>query len=741
MSEKDNEGVDEVEPPSDTNEELTIKDEELQLPDADSSAPDMPPPTMDQGEAKTSQDIGRDDSSALPNFITGAKKKFVALGAVIALILGVVVVLFGSSSGNSKVAGVEYFAIDAEGAVYLANLKDEQLVVSTRINEDPRKIVYYESLSSSSQQELVVVAVNNNFYVWDDEDSNGAESVLSFDKKAGTSEIIYSGKDIAEVMFIADKQTFIVNDGSNCFGVPIGKVSTRIASNNCAIVGGRIFSRESKSNGTSLMEVDSSGSSLGSFQVSIENSFQFHKNGGLVSGYTEAGTFVVYSTSDGKRMFESKENERFNVLDTARSADKFLVSREDLDAYDETLEVGVMSIADGSAVLNVVTSPYSSSGWISPDGASALIFSKETQDSETLDLTLWSVADKTSTDVVPGIRNVIITAEDREGRFTVITDRELIAGTFETGFATRALGDFSGGYVYSSPSGSFVILDSGDYDLFFVEDGVVNDASNRTLTLATGLDSVTLSDSSLAVDGFVYYSSESNDYTDIYRQKLEKDSVAVKVAEGRIDGFQVDPKGSLFYYERESDRIIASYIQKNEKPESRSKISDRNIYLPFSVKLNPNNLEFRRSYLDTFTAFVDEDFKTCRSRNLSILKSGDSENFSLTRVNNNSSELDVSDYKLFCVRNASEIVITNAARLDGNVTSVWAGIFCRDADLYGDDSSRGRVGDSVLSLTVRDDTGYICAVYDWSDYARDFSYDTYEFTDPVRGMNVTIEVR
>jgi len=720
--------------------------DEAVLPDPNPSeminSSDMAPPTVDQSQPEGMQDVGVKETAT--NNVSKGKKKFVVIGAVVALLLGTVVVLLGRSSDNSQSGVVEYFALSAEGAVYLANVKDGQLVVSTRINEDPRTITYYESLSSSSQQELLVVAIKNNFYVWDTEDRNGAESVLSFDKKSGISEIVYSGKDIDNVIFIADKQTFIINDGSNCFAVPIGKVSTRIASNNCTIVGGRIFSRESKSNGTSFTEVDLSGSSLGSFQVSIEDnfSFQFHKSGGLISGYTEAGAFEVYSTSDGKRLFESKKNERFNVLDTAASSDKFLVAREDLDADDETLEVGVMSIADGSAVLNVVTSPYSSSGWISPDGASALIFSKKTQDSETTELNLWSVADKTSTAVVPGIRDVILTAEDKEGRFAIITDRELIAGTFETGFATRALGDFSDGYVYSSSSGLFVKLSTSDnYDLVFVEDGVANDAGNKTLTLATGLDSVSLSGSSLAVDGFVYYSSTSNDYTDIYRQELKKGSVAVKVAEGRIDGYQVDPMGSLYYYEREYDRVLGSFIQKNEKPESRTKISDRNIYLPFSVGLNLKNLEFTRSYLDTFTAVIDEDLKRCRSESLPILEVGDSENFSLTRVNNSNWNIEKSDYKFFCVRNVSSVVFSSATRLDGN-TSGWAGIVCMDTEIYGSNPLLGSVDDRLdpLRLLVREEAGYICAIWDRSNYYRDFSYDTYEYTDPVRGMDVTITV-
>jgi uncharacterized UPF0160 family protein len=70
------------------------------------------------------------------------------------------------------------------------------------------------------------------------------------------------------------------------------------------------------------------------------------------------------------------------------------------------------------------------------------------------------------------------------------------------------------------------------------------------------------------VDGYIYYSEESNDYTEVYRQKLTGDEARQRVAEGRISQLDILPNGQLFYSEQDGDRIV-SYFQKNEKPDNK----------------------------------------------------------------------------------------------------------------------------------------------------------------------------
>lgn len=714
---------------------------ELPAPDASITPPIDAPPSTGLGQPEVTSAAEAPRSTNFVNKLLDGKKKFVALGVVAALIVGAGAVLLGGSGKTSGNATVEYFALDKDGAIYLASLKDDQLVVSTRLAEEPTSITYYESLSSPDPQELTVVLIGDQVYVWDDEDGDGSEDVLAFNKKTGASTVVYSGNDIDNVMFIADQNTFIVNDDSNCFAIPIGKVSTRISPNDCEIIGGRVFSREYESDGVTLEEVEVTGASLGRYRLSIESSILLHDNGGLISGLTEDGVFEVYSTSDGTRMFRAESTETYNILDTAKNSTNFLVAREDSEADDETLDVGVISIADGSGSFNVLTATYSSSGWISADGSSALIFTAESEESTTVDLDLWKVADKTSTTVLRGIDEVIMTADDSAGRLGVITDRELVVGTFETGFATRATGSFDDGYMYSGSSGLLVqVGEDNEYDLLFVEDGVANDGGNRTITLATGLESASLRFTSLAVEGVVYYSTSSNNYTDIFRQELIDGSSPVKVAEGRIEDYFVAPDGVLSYYEYESDRIVGSFIQRTEKPESRVKVSDRNVYLPLSVKIDPTRLEFVRSYLDTYTAFVDQDLKLCRSRNYPVLRNGTSEDFTLTRENNSSYvTYALSDYKFFCVSNASEIAFTSASRFDGESTR-WVGIECSDTE-GNDDSERGNLNNGEVSISMPGNGVQVCAIYDWSDYYSEYSYELDEYIDPVRGMNVTIEIR
>jgi hypothetical protein len=196
----------------------------------------------------------------------------------------------------------------------------------------------------------------------------------------------------------------------------------------------------------------------------------------------------------------------------------------------------------------------------------------------------------------------------------------------------------------------------------------------------------------------------------------------------------------MFYSEKDGDRIV-SYIQKNEKPENKIQVSDRYIYFPSATAFDPDAIFFTGvQYRSSATATIDADAARCRETNTPFINTGSSLDVALIRENNSSYSIPLSEYKLFCVRNADAIAITAAARNDGDISgSRWLGIECSDSE--GDDpTSRGNFANGEVSVSVGSGV-VICGVYDWNDYESTFDYDLYEYVDPVRGMSVTVTVQ
>jgi hypothetical protein len=357
-------------------------------------------------------------------------------------------------------------------------------------------------------------------------------------------------------------------------------------------------------------------------------------------------------------------------------------------------------------------------------------------------LNLWDVANATSQTVVSGIEELLDYSTDNEQRVALLTNRELIYGSFDNSFASRSSGSFDGGSLYFQADGILASIAVDDkYDLVYVKNGPADDSGNKAITLSTAADSITVYESSLVVDGYIYYSEESNDYTEVYRQKLTGDEARQRVAEGRISQLDILPNGELFYSEQDGDRIV-SYFQKNEKPDNKIQVSDRYRYYPRATSFNPAAIFFTGvQYRQTATAVIDADVASCRTLNAPFINTGSDLDLVLTRTNNSSYEIPFDDKALFCVRNANTIAITSATRNDGDTSSSrWLGIECADSE--GDDpSSRGNFASGEVSVNIEQRGVVICGVYDWNDYYSTFNYDSYEYDDPVRGMSVTVSVR
>jgi hypothetical protein len=688
----------------------------------------LPPPASEVNSVSNSTSASTSQSS-------GRILKIGVLALVIVLGLGFLV--FGRGSDGSSELEYAYFARDNNGEIYFASLKDDQVIASTRLGEYVKTITFLESISSQASQEILVVPSSDSYFVWSDDD------ISEIDKKTLTSVSIYRGEDIDNVFYIADAKTLLVNDESNCFAIPIGKQSTRIASGECQIQAGKIFTVDSSSEDTVLTEVNIKGESINRFSLAIGSSVRLHKSGRMISGISNAdsGGFEVYSTSDGKRMFSAKAGEQITVLDEPIDSSSYLVAIEN-EAEDETLDIGILSFADGSGTVKVLTSLYSAKGWISPDSSKVLLLSQASEGNEKSDLNLWDVANATSQTVVSGIEELLDYSTDNEQRVALLTNRELIFGSFDNSFASRSSGSFDGGSLYFHADGILASIAVDDkYDLVYVKNGPADDSGNKAITLSTAADSITVYESSLVVDGYIYYSEESNDYTEVYRQKLTGDEARQRVAEGRISQLDILPNGQLFYSEQDGDRIV-SYFQKNEKPDNKIQVSDRYRYYPRATSFNPAAIFFTGvQYRQSATATIDADAAICRELNHPFVNTGSSLDLVLTRANNSSYSIPFSDYEVFCVRNADTVAITAAARNDGDTSSSrWLGIQCEDSE--GDaPSSRGNFASGEVSVNIEQRGVVICGVYDWNDYYSTFNYDSYEYDDPVRGMSVTVSVR
>lgn len=697
-------------------------------PDVSATASETLPPPAPEGNSVSNS------TSASTSKLTGRTLKFGVLALVIVFVLGFLV--FGRGSGNSTALDYVYFATDEDSEVYFASLKDDQVVVSTRLGESVKAIAYLESLSSLASQDVLVVPSSDSYFVWNDDE------ILEIDKKALTSMSVYRGEDIEKVIYVADAKTLLVNDESNCFAIPMGKQSTRIASGECQIQGGKIFTIDTSAEDTVLTEVNIKGESINRFPLAMGTDIKLHKSGRMISGISNAdgGGFEVYSTSDGKRMFAAKTGEQVTVLDEPIDASSYLVAIEN-ENEDATLDIGILSFADGSGTVKVLASPFEAMGWVSPDSSEVLLLSRANAEDGKYDLNLWDVAKATSQTVVSGIEELLDYASDNEQRVALLTNRELIFGSFDNSFASRSSGSFDGGSLYFQADGIVAKIEANEkYDLMYVKNGPADDSGNKAITLATAAESITLYGSSLAVDGYIYYTEESNDYTDVYRQKLADGEARERVAEGRISQLIVLGDGQMFYSEKDGDRIV-SYIQKNEKPENKIQVSDRYIYFPSATAFDPDAIFFTGvQYRSSATATIDADAARCRETNTPFINTGSSLDVALIRENNSSYSIPLSEYKLFCVRNADAIAITAAARNDGDISgSRWLGIECSDSE--GDDpTSRGNFANGEVSVSVGSGV-VICGVYDWNDYESTFDYDLYEYVDPVRGMSVTVTVR
>lgn len=583
----------------------------------------------------------------------GRGKSLVALSLV--FMLGVISFLVLNGGGSAEPENSdEWIAFENRGDYYdafLATIEADQVVTSTRLGSGLGTFNYFENLNDSYGSELSLVSIEGNVYTWGEQGSD--KELRQINKDSGISTVIYSGKDILSVSYIAEKRTFIIDDDGSCYAQQIGAPQIRLGVGRCYFRSGRLFIIDSEqSDSTLVVEVDFSGLSLNRFSFPFEAPM-IRNQGRLITGLNQDGTFEVYSLKNGNRIWSSGQDELVTVLSESNSSENLLISIENSKLDDETLDIGVLVSAEGGATFKRSDSPFSGEGLLSSDGGTYFLITKPTQESDSYQIIQRNISNDESEIILNSVNEVLGVESDRQGRVVILTDRDLIVGSFEDGFEQKISGSFSSGEFFSSKVSNGLIAylrtnsETGKGDLVFVNDGLAKDGSRRYLMLASNIKRPLIDPSSMAESGYLVSGETDNDYVQIFRQELKDNSARSKIAEGRLDGFQWTKSQDLYYFEEDKD-LVNMYLQKGIDPTNRKTISNRYILSLNSADSLSKLRGFDYVRTGQIEALVDEDLKTCRSLEYPILAIGDSGQFELTREL--PTENVPADSKYFCVQ-------------------------------------------------------------------------------------------
>jgi hypothetical protein len=669
-------------------------------------------------------------------------KIVLAISAAVVLFVGLVLTLTGgsesASSGKTEWLAWEYRS-ESGFDVFLASVKDKDVVAGTRIaDQEFSGFTYYATLKSTTPNYVPFVKEGDTIFTWGEDDDDRELSAIS--KKDGTTTSVYRGSDINEVLYIADEKIFLISDDGSCFTAKKDETSSRLGYGNCQIGNGKLITAKSEDSEVTVEEMNPDGSESNRNTFPLK-SWSIRNNGRLITGVTEEGVFEAYSISTGKRIYAASAEESVTVLSESTESSNLLLAVENPELEDSTIDVGVMITGEGGASFVKMVSPSGGSGFLSPKGDEFLLVARETQESSDLTISKYKVSDKSST-VIKTAESIEGTWKDNFGRYAIVTDSEVISGDFKTGFQESATGSFEDSSLSfrSSQNSKGILVSvtrSEKTDVYFIKDGATDGRSKTFFSLVTGAPGINFDDSSLAIPGHVVYSEISNSYMEIFKQKLEKDSQSVKVAEGRFNGFDVLPSNEYYYYERD-DNSVVMYHQKGDKPDKREQISSRYLYLPVTLSENPNSLDYGSSDLLNWAyAVVDEDLRACREAGAPILTYGSSQLFNFTR--STGSTVYSSEKQTFCVTTTGEpatAIVGDFSSKQGN-SYVWVEMVCsdRDSDWSQSESYKNEFGKSLRTdIDIPSTPGtYTCLAFD------DTYYSYYEESN--MGADVTIEIR
>ena len=698
--------------------------------DQSTSSESWPQPDSSQpAQAPTPPPI---DVPGTPGITPPAAKKKPSLkvlgsvAAAVILFVALVMVFTGSSGGGKSAESIwvayEYRS-DDKYDIFLASVKDGDVVTGTRVNDDNYVgITYYSSIDSKTPNWVPFVKDGDTLFTWGEDGDD--EELTALNTKDDTKTSVFRGSDIQQVRYIADEKVFLVSDDGSCFAATMDNPSTRLGYGSCIIEGGKVFTSKADDGEVTINESDLDGSSKNRQTFPLVGEWAIRNNGRVITGFTAAGVFEVYDLSSGKRFLTTKATDKVTVLSESEDSSNLLLAVEDTELVDETLDVGVMVVADGVGSWVKFSSPARVSGYLSPKGDEFVLITAKSLEANSFSISNNKLSDKSSNEITEA-DSIEETWSDDHGRIAIVTDSEVVSGDFEDGFKASINGSFEDGdfYIYSSPNSDGILvkgINGSKSDLYFVKDGKSDARTKPYVTLTTGASSISIDETSMNIDGSVVYSETNNNYVEIFKQELKKDSKRTKVAEGRYEGYQVDPSGDFYYYEKD-DNSVTTYQQKGDKPKDRKTLSTRYLYTRVDISENQNALSIGSYFKESAEAIVDRDVQNCRAAGLPTLTSDESQSFTLTRSSRYSTYSD--DKKTFCVTTTGEAT----ARVDSftandGTTSMRIALDCSDKDTsFSQDETYLNTSDSTYRTDISFPSTpgtYTCTV--WDDY--DYSY-------------------
>jgi len=489
-----------------------------------------------------------------------------------------------------------------------------------------------------------------------------------------------------------------------------------------------------------VVEVDLSGSSLNRFSFPLDSPM-IRNQGRLVTGLNQDGTFEVYSLKNGNRIWSSGQDELVTVLSESNSSENLLLSIENSKIDDETLDIGVLVSAEGGATFKRSDSPFSGEGLLSSDGGTYFLITKPTKESDTYQIIQRNILNDKSEMILNSVNEVLDVESDRQGRVVILTDRDLIVGSFEDGFEQKISGSFTSGTFYSSKVSNGLIAflrtngETGQGDLILINDGLASDGSRRFLMLASNIKRPLIDPSSMAESGYLVYGETDVDYMRIFHQGLKDNSARSIIAEGRLDSFQWTESQDLYYFEEDKD-LVNMYHQRGIDPTTRKTISTRYVVTLNSADSVSKLRSFDYVRTGQIKALVDEDLKTCRTNAYPILAYGDSEQFELTRES-----LTVraySDRKYFCVQSENTTTVrVPYVSWNGKHSYNWVRMECSDYETNFNQQVEKDLNRTNPEIVLNEGT-YLCYLEDAVYYREE--WNGYSYSVPTMGGIGQVEV-
>ena len=681
--------------------------------------------------------------SANKSFLTGIGRGKLIVAVSLVLILIAISFLDLKGGGNADPANTdEWIALENLGEfydVFLATIEADQVIATTRLGSNLGNFQYLEKIDDAYGTTLSILSINGLIYTWGGQGAD--EELRQIDKDSGITTVLFNGKDIQSVTYIADKNTFIIEDDGSCYAQKIGTPQIRLGVGLCHLNSGRLFIiDDQQSDSTLVVEVDLTGSSLNRFSFPISSAI-VRNHGRLITGLNQNGIFEVYSLKNGNRIWASDQDDLVTVLSESDGSENLLLSIENSKIDDETLDIGVLISAEGGASFKRADSPYSGEGLLSSDGGAFLLVTKPTRDSDSYQIIQRNSTTDESVIVLNSVNEILdIRADDAE-RIVILTDRDLIVGSFEDGFEQKISGSFTSGVFFSSKVSNGLIAflrtngETGQGDLVFVNDGLATDGSRRHLMLASNIKRPLIDPSSMAESGYLVSGETDDDYMQIFRQELKDNSARSKIAEGRLDGFQWTESQDLYYFEEDKD-LVNMYYQRGIDPTTRKTISTRYILSLNSADSVSKLRSFDYVRTGQIEALVDEDLKTCRMSAYPILANGDSEQFALTREMQ--SENYYSDRKYFCVQSDIDATVrVPFVSWNGKHAYNYVRLDCSDSESGFNEKVSEDLNRTTPEISL-DEGIYLCYLED-SVYYRE-EWNGYSYTMPTMGGTGQVEV-